>query len=207
MSFLSSLKSDSEAIVSAPDGRAYKIRRVNSTDLLEHAHAELVGGVSTMDALNQIKAEIAQAETAWRREHVPEDQRDAFDSKRAAIEERKAQAEQEAVIRALARDARTLEQQLARVDAYCCAGIIGGGEAKTGRAPNYPTKQPDTYVGRITADETNGIAPVRFTRAESDEDLEAGIGWVGRIDAETRNWLCGAISRFSGSPTAKTFRS
>lgn len=205
-SFLSGLKADSERCVLAPDGRVYKIRRIKAADMAEHAVAELVGAMEVEAELKKLQAEQKAEAAAWKAEHVTPEDLEEFKAKeedRAAHAMRMAHM---ATIRALGRTPKVAGMQLARIDAYCCAGVVAGGTFKgEPPEPNYPDANPTQYVGLVNEADCE-LVEVRFCQGKAEENLEGGVGWIGRVDEETRGWLCGAVSRLSGSPSVAPFR-
>lgn len=198
MSFLQSLKRDATRCVVAPDGRVYQIRRIRSADLAQHAVAELVGGVEVHAEIERIKAEQKAAERQYKIERTPKEQRQKAKENAEAAAAHAEQTANLALMRMLSRSPARFAQFAERIDAYCAAGIIGGG---TYTGPELG----EGFVGQVPESECE-IEALAFVVAEEAEDLDAGKGWVGRIDQTTRNWLCGAISTLSGSPSVAPFR-
>lgn len=207
MSHLRDLKRSATAFVQAPDGNVYKIRRIRSADLAEHAHAELVGALDADEALRAAQAEQKAELDQMRIDHIKDpEERAKAEIKREAWAKRAEEAQRTAIIRAMTKSAKTLEMHHRRIDAYCCAGIVGMAAPNHDHPANFPDGDPAIYVGRLGLSDVKEYAPVRFALTEAEEDIEAGIGWVADIDEETRGWLCGAISRFSGSASVAPFR-
>lgn len=184
MGAIDRLLNTSVRCVSGGDGFVYEVRRVRSADLAKHATVELVGMMAVQKELEKARKEAAAAEKDWKRERTAEKDREAVKRKEAEREAHNASMEQAAIMRTIAENPALASGWLAKVDAYCCAGIVGIGIEGEGET----------------------VDPVTFTLRIEDESPEQSIVWIGRINEETRRKLSQAIDELSGSPTVATFR-
>jgi hypothetical protein len=188
--------------VLAPDGVIYKIRRVRSADLAEHAVVELVGGLEVQKEIERIQKEQKAEREAWKREHVDPAEREEFDRKEAEREAHAQKTNALAMARTVAKSPALFKGWMDRIDAYCCAGVVGAGipdehlftdDIETGPAP-------DSFMVNTK------IEPLRFCMKEEQEDPEASRLWIGDFDGQTKQFLAESISELSGSPTVTPFR-
>ena len=216
--FLANLKTETTRCVMAPDGRVYKLRRINSLDMAGHKRAELLGQQAAAEELQRLQKEAKEKAEQWKLDSIddPEEKAKRKKNMEAWAETAQAKAIQQ-ILSHMTRDEKTTAMYLGRVDAYCCAGIVGGhwwdGEGpdplidwiEEHKKPNYPDEEPVAYIGRVPEARCH-IVSVRFAEKEDGEDLGEGIGWIGDIDEQTRQWLCGQVSDLSGSAIVKPFR-
>lgn len=139
MSILDQIAGSASALMQAPDGVVYRIRRVRSIDLSEHKHAELVGAVSADSALKEVRARLKAESDAWKLDQIKDPaEREIAEHKRKAWAARAEEAEAEALARHLAGNANILTASYRQTDAYCMAGITGAAQPVHDRDPNYP---------------------------------------------------------------------
>lgn len=179
MSALASLIAQSTAIVAGGDGYAYRIRRIRSADLASAGLAELVGAAASDQAVRELQAELRATQGD------PE--------KRAAIEERAREAQEEAAKRHLLTNPRALAAVTERIDRYCCAGVTGIGVAPEG-----------VEAGAVVSVEVEPVSLVMT--ATTDADHAAGRVWVANLPEETRGLLFDAIEGLSGATKIRPFR-
>lgn len=190
MSIIDRLRAASVRCVLAPDGVAYKIRRVRSVDLAEHAVVELVGGLEVQKEIERIKKEQAAAAKEWRAAHIDPTQKEEAERKAEERDAHNTNAAQMAMARTIARNPSLFKGWMARTDAYVCAGVVGAVEFSG----------PEEAIASLAYD------PLSLCADISNEDPERDRIWVGHLDQQTRQFLAEAVSELSGAPSVAPFR-
>lgn len=172
------LVAGSEAVIADGDGRVWRIRRLRSADLADAGLAEIVGAASADKALQSVQAELRASQ--------------GDPVRRAEIEARAVEAQQQAAMRALALRPGALAAIADRMERVVCAGVVGVGVG-------------DGEAGALV--EGAQTDPVRLVMtATTDADHEAGRVWVGAVPEPTRMVLFDAIEALCGATTIRPFR-
>lgn len=212
MSFAKSLKAEQRRAVLAPDGRIYILRRVNAGDLAEHRWVELQAANDAARALVEMQREQGRRHQVEQLKGLPPEEREAAAAKLLEQDAYNEQLAQQKALEGLTRSPAAVAQHEARINAYVCAGVVGGLShedteahlaALAGPKKGGPKKGQKAaaapQVGPLDALPAMFDA-VSFVLLERDEDVDAGRLWVGNIDGGTRGWLCGHVSHLSQNP-------
>lgn len=165
--------------------RLYGVRRVNSDDLRHTGWAALEGAA----AVRQVE-EQARKEAEEMRSRIaalsPEQQEQARD----IAKEKLAEYQQGRLMAMLGRP----EGQTAfyaRCTAYLCAAVCKAGRLRDDVEMEAGEVPPGTDLATIAqpipgTDPPRYSEPIRFVRAEAEEDLDKSVVWVHRLSDEVR---------------------
>lgn len=210
--FLAALANDATRVVLAPNGAAFRIRRVRSADIAKTGHAELLGVSRAKMAMQEVQEEFKAEAEARRREMKLEHIEDPTEREKAqanfeAWAKTAIASKMEQVQRQLEARPKVVHSMLNLADLMCCAGIVEGGRYI---GPELEANHNDwpTYIGEVSADDCE-MGPVKFVEKEEHQNPERGILCVSVLDENTRQWLSGqidALSNGGGASLLKTFR-
>jgi len=194
--FAVELRKEATMCVLAPDGRVYKIKRIRAANLADQKVAELLGQQDAVEALISFQREQKAEADAFKKENMTKAARKKWEAKQKEREEHNKAAAAAVAMRNITKSPQRLQALLERADAYCCAGVVGGSFVV-----------PESFeVGAEVPEDQCDVIPFRLVLNEADADPDADLIWVGMLDEETRQVLCGRVSELSAAPRVRPFR-